>query len=123
LICVSNLAIYNSFQILSSSTAGLVAKKAEGREQLIVFDFTLWDLEHAASDGCSFCKWILEANDKERLRDNLVCKLASLEDGVTRNECYDTLPWSSDDSDEGTPSSTNNNDSLILTYFRPLQPP
>jgi hypothetical protein len=69
----------------------LIAKKTEDREQLIVFDFTLWDLEQAACDGCSFCKWSLEANDEKRQGDSLVRKLANLEDHVTRNELYDTL--------------------------------
>jgi hypothetical protein len=61
----------------------MMAKKTEDREQLIVFDFTLWDLEQAACDGCPFCKWILEANDEKRQRDSLVQKLANLEDHVT----------------------------------------
>jgi len=91
LTCVSNLAIHDSFHKLTSSTAALVAKKAENREQLIVFDFTLWDLEQAAYDGCSFCKWILEANDKEMRRYTLVWKLADLGNRVTRNELYNAL--------------------------------
>jgi hypothetical protein len=69
----------------------LVAKKTEDREQLIVFDFTLWDLEQAAYDDCSFCKWILEANDREMRRSTLVWKLADLGNRVTRNELYDAL--------------------------------
>jgi hypothetical protein len=106
LICVSNLTVHNLFHILSSSTAALVAKKTKDREQLIVFDFTLWDLEQAACDGCSFCEWILEANDKKRQRDILVRKLENLENRVTRNELYDTLVWTVwpyNRSDEGIP--------------------
>jgi hypothetical protein len=98
--------------MLSSSIAALEANKTESRTKLIIFDFTLWDLEQAACDGCSFCKWILDANDKQIRCDSLVRKLANLEDHVTRNEFYDTLQGydsdvddsdDSDDSDEGTP--------------------
>jgi hypothetical protein len=112
--CVSNLPVQADNHMLSFTVAASKVEKVTDRVRLLVFDFTLWDLEQAVFDGCSFCKWILEANDKKRGRDTLVRKLGILNDSVTRYDPFDKLQISSDKS---TPSS-NINTSLVLTRLR-----